>query len=52
MEKATGMVKDEELYERVEKEYDISNAEAARLIGQLAKDGTIYSPKPGHYKRT
>jgi len=52
MEKATGMVKDEELYERVEKEFDISNAEAARLIGQLARDGTIYSPKPGHYKRT
>jgi replicative DNA helicase Mcm len=52
MEKATGIVKDEELYERVEKEYDITNAEAAKLLGQLAKDGTIYSPKPGHYKRT
>ncbi|MCK4243351.1 minichromosome maintenance protein MCM [Candidatus Bathyarchaeota archaeon] len=52
MEKLTGSVKGEELFERLEKEYDLNPAEARRLVGQLAKDGTIYSPRSGEYKRT
>jgi len=52
MEKATGMVRDEDLYERLQKEYDINRDEASRLVGQLVKDGTVYSPSAGYYKRT
>jgi hypothetical protein len=33
-------------------DHSISRSEAARLIGVLMRDGTIYSPRPGYYKRT
>ena len=51
-EKATGMANENELYDRLEKEFDIERAEAGRLIGQLLKDGMVYSPKPGYLKKT
>ncbi|MEM2093936.1 MAG: minichromosome maintenance protein MCM [Candidatus Bathyarchaeia archaeon] len=46
------MVREEELYERAEKEYGLSRLETSRLLDQLSRDGMIYSPKPGYYKRT
>jgi replicative DNA helicase Mcm len=52
MEKETGTVKKSELLEKLETEYDIVRGEAERLVGQLVKEGTIYSPKEGHLKKT
>jgi len=51
-EKETGMVREEELYERLQQEYDIRREEAYRLIGQLTREGTIYSPRQGYFKKT
>jgi len=51
MERATGLANDEELYERLEQEQGIGRAEAAKLINILLRDGTIYSPRPGHLKK-
>jgi len=52
MEKETGTVNKSALLEKLETEYDIVRGEAERLIGQLVKEGTIYSPKEGHLKKT
>jgi replicative DNA helicase Mcm len=52
MEKETGMVERSALLDRLEKEYDIAVPEAERLIGQLIREGTIYSPREGYLKKT
>ena len=52
MERVTGVVKDEDLFEALLEEHGIGRTEVARLIGVLMRDGTIYSPRPGYYKRT
>jgi len=52
MEKKTGIVEKSALLEKLETEYDIIRGEAERLIGQLVKEGTIYSPKEGYLKKT
>lgn len=52
MERVTGVVKDEDLFGALLEDHGIGRAEAARLIGVLMRDGTIYSPRPGYYKRT
>jgi len=52
MEKETGIVEKSALLEKLETEYDLVRGEAERLIGQLVKEGTIYSPKEGHLKKT
>ncbi len=52
LEKETGMVEKSALLEKLETEYDIVGAEAERLIGQLLKEGTIYSPREGYLKKT
>ena len=51
MERATGLVKDEDLYQRLEEEHNMSRSEAGRLIRILLRDGTIYSPRPGYFKK-
>ncbi len=51
MEKETGIIKDEELYERLRKEYDLDRVEADRLVDQLHRDGMIFSPRPGYFQR-
>ncbi|MFB0543327.1 MAG: AAA family ATPase, partial [Candidatus Bathyarchaeia archaeon] len=51
MERATGLVRDEDLYQRLEEDYNIGRGDAARLIRILLRDGTIYSPRPGHFKK-
>ncbi len=45
-------MKDEDLFDALMEDHGIGRAEAARLIGVLMRDGTIYSPRPGYYKRT
>ena len=52
MERISGSVKDDDLYDTLQSDHGISRSEGARLLGVLMKDGTIYSPRPGYYKRT
>jgi replicative DNA helicase Mcm len=52
MERISGSVRDDDLYETLQGDHNIPRSEAARLISVLVKDGTIYSPRPGYYKRT
>jgi replicative DNA helicase Mcm len=51
-ERIEGMVSDDDIYEALSSDHGIGRTEAARLIGVLMRDGTIYSPRPGYYKRT
>lgn len=50
-EKITGMIAEDVLYDRIEETYGIDRAEATRLVNQLTRDGIIYSPRPGYYKK-
>jgi replicative DNA helicase Mcm len=52
LEKETGMVEKTVLLEKLETERDILRGEAERLLGQMLKEGTIYSPKNGYLKKT
>jgi replicative DNA helicase Mcm len=52
MEKIEGLVEDAELFDTLYTKYSMTRTETARLIGKLLREGTIYSPKPGYYKRT
>jgi len=51
MERITGVVKDEDLFNTLMEDHGIGRAEAARLIGVLMRDGTIYIPRPGYYRK-
>jgi len=51
MEKETGTVREEDLYERLQKDFKIDEIEASKLVNQLAKEGTIYSPKQKYFKK-
>ena len=52
MERTTGVAKEEDLYEALQEDHMIERSDAAKLISILMRDGTIYSPRPGVYKRT
>ena len=52
MEKETGIVEKPALLNELEMKYNISIGEAERLIGQLLREGTIYSPREGYLKKT
>ena len=52
MSRIEGMVKDEQLYESLSSEHQMGRTDAARFITVLMKDGTIYSPRPGYYRKT
>jgi len=52
MERETGVAKRSDLIEKLTTEYDITRAEAERLIGQLLREGTIYEPRNGYLKKT
>jgi replicative DNA helicase Mcm len=52
LEKDTGMVEKNALLQKLQSEHEINNMEAERLIGQLIKEGTIYSPREGYLKKT
>jgi replicative DNA helicase Mcm len=51
-EKTVGMISEEALYDRLENDYGIQKMEASNLLNQLTRDGMIYSPRPGYYKKT
>jgi len=52
LEKQLGIVDDSTLYQALARKPDISDDDARRLVDQLVKEGILYSPKPGHLKRT
>jgi replicative DNA helicase Mcm len=52
MEKETGIVEKAALLSELETEYKIPRGEAERLIGQLLREGTIYSPREDYLKKT
>ncbi|HKM75262.1 MAG TPA: minichromosome maintenance protein MCM [Candidatus Bathyarchaeia archaeon] len=52
LEKQLGIVEDATLYQALSRKVDITDDEARRLVDQLMREGIIYSPKPGHLKRT
>jgi len=52
MEKIEGLVRDDDLYDTLHTNYLISRQETAKLVSILLREGTIYSPRPGYYKRT
>ncbi|TET72416.1 Minichromosome maintenance protein MCM, partial [Candidatus Bathyarchaeota archaeon] len=52
MERIEGVVRDDDLFDALLSDHGVGRSEAARLIGVLMRDGTIYSPRPGYYKRT
>jgi len=52
LERISGTVKGDDLFDSLANDHGVSRAEGARLIGVLMRDGTIYSPRPGYYKRT
>lgn len=52
MERIAGNVNEEDLFANLLGEYGIRRAEASRLISILMRDGKIYSPNPGYYKKT
>jgi replicative DNA helicase Mcm len=52
LEKETGTVEEATLYETLSKKSEIEEDVAKKVVSQLLKEGLIYSPKPGHLKRT
>lgn len=52
MERVSGTVKENDLYDALDTDYGITRSETARLLSVLMKDGTIYMPRPGYYRRT
>jgi DNA replicative helicase MCM subunit Mcm2 (Cdc46/Mcm family) len=52
MERETGTVEETVLVAALVDKEKMEEREARRLIGQLIKEGILYSPKPGRLKRT
>jgi len=52
LEKQLGIVEDSTLFQALSRKVDITDDEARRLVEQLVREGILYSPKPGHLKRT
>jgi len=52
MEKETGMVEKKALLDMLETKHSVGAGEAERLLGQLLREGTIYSPREGFLKKT
>ncbi len=51
-EKSGEMIHDDDLYQKLEEQYGFARVESSRLLEQLIRDGLIYSPKTGYYKKT
>lgn len=47
-----GVVEDTVLYGFLEEVHALPRGEAARVVGILMRDGAIYMPRPGFYRRT
>ena len=52
LEKETGTVEETKLYETLMKRSGLEEDDAKKVVSQLLKEGIIYSPKPGHLKKT
>ncbi len=52
MERISGSVKEVDMYETLATDFGLNRTEVARFIGVLMKDGTIYMPRPGYYRRS
>jgi replicative DNA helicase Mcm len=52
MERISGAVKETDLYDCLYTDNGISRSEATRLLSILLKDGLVYLPRPGYYRRT
>jgi replicative DNA helicase Mcm len=52
MSKETGMVEKSTLLETLDVKFNIAPAEVERLLGQMLKEGTVYSPRDGYLKKT
>jgi replicative DNA helicase Mcm len=52
MSKETGMVEKKALLEILDVKFKIAPAEVERLLGQMLKEGTVYSPREGYLKKT
>lgn len=50
-EREYGAAEEEKLKEALASQYGLTEAEVASVLNQLVKEGIIYSPKPGQYKR-
>ena len=51
VEKESGMVEERALYDAVSKKIEVTEDEARRIVGQLIRDGVLYSPKTGFLRR-
>jgi replicative DNA helicase Mcm len=47
-----GPIRDDDLFDELERNQGISRVDAPKLVGILVRDKTIYSPRPGYYRRT
>ena len=47
-----GPIRDDDLFDELERNHGISRVEATKLVGILVRDNTIFSPRPGFYRRT
>ena len=52
LEKESDTVEVDELFKVLREKYEIERNETARLLSVLLRDGVIYSPRPGYYKKT
>jgi replicative DNA helicase Mcm len=52
MEKETGLVERQALFNALEQQYNIPKNEALKLINQLIREGAIFEPKEGYLKKT
>ena len=52
LEREEGMARRDEVVESLSRDYNLSQSEIRRLIGQLLREGTIYSPREGYLKKT
>jgi len=52
MERESGTLEETVLIAALVNKEKMEEREARRLIGQLIKEGILYSPKPGRLKRT
>ncbi len=51
-ERTKGIVRDDDIYESLSSGHGLGRPDVTRFIEVLMRDGTIYSPRPGYYKRT
>ncbi len=52
IERETGIVEKNYLLKTLETQYGIGREEATKLLSQLLREGVIYQPREGYYKKT